>query len=344
MSKREAPDGCFWRGETLWARIKIGRGGGQDIRFSLHTSNAKIAAQRRKAHADKLIGAVHHGEIRHSYQEAFTAWSSWIADQVGAKTVTRYAVSLGQLEPWLIELHLDEINGATVKTIVDGRKAKGASIATIRRDLTALSSVLTYAELEEWTDSNAALAWLRRLNETRDPIELPQEATIAAMLARAPGMFAKLIEAARLTGCRLEELTDAKRSQLDHKRRQLTIVGKGKKRRTIDLEPFGGYQALAALPAYVGSAFLFWHGAGEPYRNVSSRFAGLMSEIVAKKKSLQPFRFHDLRHLHAVEWLKSGRSIYDLQIRLGHSSIKTTEIYLDFLTSEEQRIVKYGAA
>jgi integrase/recombinase XerD len=54
------------------------------------------------------------------------------------------------------------------------------------------------------------------------------------------------------------------------------------------------------------------------------------------------FTFHQLRHLHAVEWLKSGRSIYDLQKRLGHRSIKTTEIYLEFLTPEEERIVKFG--
>jgi integrase/recombinase XerD len=41
-----------------------------------------------------------------------------------------------------------------------------------------------------------------------------------------------------------------------------------------------------------------------------------------------------------VNWLKAGRSIYDLQRRLGHASIKTTEIYCNFLTPEEDRIVK----
>jgi integrase/recombinase XerD len=40
--------------------------------------------------------------------------------------------------------------------------------------------------------------------------------------------------------------------------------------------------------------------------------------------------------------LKSGRSIYDLQKRLGHTSVKTTEIYCTYLTGEEERIVKFG--
>jgi integrase/recombinase XerD len=61
---------------------------------------------------------------------------------------------------------------------------------------------------------------------------------------------------------------------------------------------------------------------------------------VANNVPFRPFRFHDLRHLHAVNWLKDGRSIYVLQRRLGHASIKTTEFYCEFLTPEEDMIAK----
>src|SRR6266404_1337701 len=74
-------------------------------------------------------------------------------------------------------------------------------------------------------------------------------------------------------------------------------------------------------------------GKGLPYKNVSSRFAGLTKSLKLEHR----YKFHDLRHLHAVEWLQSGRSIYDLQQRMGHSSIKVTEGYLEFLTPEEKR-------
>jgi integrase/recombinase XerD len=62
-----------------------------------------------------------------------------------------------------------------------------------------------------------------------------------------------------------------------------------------------------------------------------------------QEQPFQPFRFHDLRHRHAVDWLKSGGSIYDLQQRLGHTSVKTTEIYLAFLTPEEKRQAMFAA-
>lgn len=108
----------------------------------------------------------------------------------------------------------------------------------------------------------------------------------------------------------------------------------------IDLEPFGGAEIFDALPEGIANAPLFWHGKGERYANVSSRFALFTNELAVKDPDFVQFRFHDLRHLHAVEWLRSGRSVYTLQHRLGHDSIKTTEVYLKYLTPEEQQRVK----
>lgn len=54
--------------------------------------------------------------------------------------------------------------------------------------------------------------------------------------------------------------------------------------------------------------------------------------------------FHDLRHLFAVEALRGGMGIYRLSKHLGHTSVKTTEIYLDFLTPEEAARAKEESA
>ena len=200
---------------------------------------------------------------------------------------------------------------------------------------------------------NPARGRAAKLKERRDPIILPEVAHIERMIARAPGRLAALVHVAWLTGCRLDELTAAERGKLDHSRRQLTVRGKGNKTRVVDLDFGGAYEILRALPVRLGCKWLFWHGQGEPYRNLSSRFAALVRgehelAIAAAKTAkhdepdFRPFRFHDLRHRHAVDWLKAGRSVYDLQQRLGHASIKTTEIYLAFLTPEEARAVMYG--
>lgn len=89
---------------------------------------------------------------------------------------------------------------------------------------------------------------------------------------------------------------------------------------------------------------LFWHGAGEDYKNFASQFADIVRRTArwaaTNGVAFRHFRFHDLRHLHAVNWLKDGRSIYTLRQRLGHSSIKVTELYLDFLTANEKLVAK----
>jgi integrase/recombinase XerD len=93
---------------------------------------------------------------------------------------------------------------------------------------------------------------------------------------------------------------------------------------------------------------VFWHGEDRRYRNVASRFRELVRRAVAKaelegRSPLKPFRFHDLRHWFAVDYLRNGGSIYTLQQILGHTSIKTTERYLDHLTPDENVASKRAA-
>ena len=149
---------------------------------------------------------------------------------------------------------------------------------------------------------------MRRLKERRDPIVLPVLAHIDLVISRCPGMVADMVKVAMATGARQDELLKARRDRIDHERRQLTLIGKGNKQRVIDLEPFGGYALISALPAYAGKPLLFWHSDGENYKNFAGNFSRTIRQTAAWAKAngvaFRPFRFHDLRHWHAVGWLK----------------------------------------
>jgi integrase/recombinase XerD len=377
--QRKAPAGCFWREGIIYGRIQTG---GQDIKWSLRTDDPKVAASRRKAERQRVVAAQRYGDQRRTFAEAMETWGKFMVAEVRPKTLTRYLSSLAVLQPHLDGLYLDEIDKKLIGSIVESRRdvpyvPKGkkhpikVSIATIKRDLTALSSVFDYCADpdREWMQSNPAMDWLKpghrkksRLKERRDPIMLPEAAHIEMVIRKASGLFAKMIRAAVETGARLDELGKAERSHLDRTSRQLTIIGKGNKRRVIELvdgaDDFG-FQLLCGLPAAIETRALFWHrppkgkrGLGEPaarpYRQISTNFRRIV-EATAKQAQKQdqdfrPFRFHDLRHVHAVNWLKNGRSIYVLQQRLGHTSVKTTEMYLEYLTADEQHRAKFGTA
>lgn len=344
MSKRRAPPGTYWRGDTLWGRLTVK---GEEFRWSLRTGDVEIAAERYKARKQREIAASHYGDARKTWDDAVVAWSEFIVGNVSPNTAKRYGVSMGQLEPHLKGLYLDEIDKPLMSAIVRDRRARGASNATIRRDLGAAGSVLTYCEHEGWRDDNPALAWLRLLKERRDPIVLPLHSHVDYVVRRAPGLFAKLIDAARYTGCRQEELVGLTRQRVDIKRRQFTVIGKKNKLRTLDM--LDAYDVFRSIPANLKSKFVFWHDDGDFYANVSSRFAGFCHDAqkTAQQEGVEMplFPFHNLRHLFAVDYLKAGKgSIYDLQQHLGHESVKTTEIYLKYLTAEEARLAKMTAA
>lgn len=57
------------------------------------------------------------------------------------------------------------------------------------------------------------------------------------------------------------------------------------------------------------------------------RFEKLMDIATGDKYKIQRFRFHDLRHTFASLMVRAGVDIYTLSKLLGHSSVKTTEIY-----------------
>lgn len=367
--RRKAPPHCFWKGPVLYGRQTIR---GRKKRWSLKTGDYDTAKERVEADRARAVSAAHYGDARTTFEDAMKGWlNSYVPERaIGANTAKRYLVSIGQMTEHLDGLYVDEIDLRLVDKIAASRRAAGVSSATLRRDLGALASVLAYAKAQRLRPDNPALDRLREVRERRDPIVLPDPAHVARVMARAPGLIPAAVAAARLTGCRLEELVGALRTNLDHARRELTVIGKGNKLRVIGLDYEGGYDLLRALPAHVGCKWLFWHGAGQPYRNLSSRFAALVREVfltaydethgttertrppLHKLLAVQddkdwtdigfrPFRFHDLRHLHAVEWLRSGRSIYDLQGRLGHKSIVTTEGYLKYLTPEEARAAQH---
>jgi|SRR5579859_542002 len=67
--------------------------------------------------------------------------------------------------------------------------------------------------------------------------------------------------------------------------------------------------------------------------------------ILTEKKARRPFsrfRVQDLRHRFAIRWLRNGGGIYELSKHLGHTSLKIPEVYLAYLSAQEQTRVQMG--
>jgi integrase/recombinase XerD len=323
---------------------------------------SKIAAQRRAARKDRAVADRYHGDAPRTFEEVMIEWGNHFESQCSPNTYTRYLCSLEQLGPFLEGRKLSEIDSRLVSEIVRERQ-KIVTPATIKRDLGALSSVMNYAVDESWCESNPVLSRLGRIKERRDPINLPHDKDIELVISRAPGLWPYLIRAALLTGCREDELIKATHRDLDMKRKELTVIGKGGKRRVVDLKWGDAYKLFESIPVFAGKPGIFWRHEDKRVRSDSEReptfrgdqiedpgptFARIANatEAWAEDEGQQfvRFRFHHLRHRHCVDFLKEGGNIFDLQQRVGHSSIKQTEEYLKHISPEQARIAKYGRA
>jgi integrase/recombinase XerD len=164
-----APPGCYWRGNTLWGRKRI-KGGA--IVWSLHTDNPKVARERFAAGEKRIVADTYHGDGKRTLSEVVETWAVHLNHVVSPKTKTRYLCSLEQIADFLEGRGLTDVTPQLIAEIVRKRQGDGVTIATIKRDLVALSSVMNYAIDENWVESNPVLPRLSRLKERRDPIVL----------------------------------------------------------------------------------------------------------------------------------------------------------------------------
>jgi integrase/recombinase XerD len=328
----------YLRGDTWWLSASVR---GVLYRRSLHTGDVKVARKARDKIIEQIKAAKWRGEITVTWKDAVAEWATHEAGQIGEKTALRYAVSLAQAEPFFRTLMIEEITGNHIAEFIAIRRKGLATPSTIKNDLTAISRVLSYAEAMGWREGNPAPLKRKLLRFKRIPIVLPKHEEINLILQEASKCFRPLIEAAWLTGCRQNELVLAKWDCFNAQAGTLEIIGKGNKRRVITLSPMAR-SLIVGLPK--NGDYIFPKADGTPFRMASSDFSHTRRAVKAKMaKESRPFtghRFHDLRHLYAVEALRSGKSVYQLQKHLGHSSIQVTEMYLEFLSPEEQLAAK----
>lgn len=365
----------YWRNGVAWGRATVA---GKKVRRSLSTRDRTEALARVKAFVADIDHLRFYGEVRHTYADAVIAWA---ADGMGGveseRTKSRYQTSLRQLHPHFGGLFLDQIDKKQVATFVRARKSmrvrgRPISNATIKRDLTALSRLLSYCVAQGWRDDNPARDWDRSvIREKRTKIVRPEPASISLVIAEAPLIFAHYLEFILAEGLRATEAACIRRRDVDWQAGTVRLqVTKRDKPRTLQLSA-RGLEILKRVPARIdiepkrgnwqghngGSAldgagprrsqdFVFWTPAGGRYSDPSRTFivARRGAQKGAQKigAAFKPFRLHDLRHEFAIRWLEEGGGIYPLSRHMGHSSVKTTEIYLDVaeLTVEQQEAAK----
>jgi site-specific recombinase XerD len=199
------PDNNLYkRGNVFWGRIKVN---GKDHRRSLRTTSRTEARKRLADFKKEMEHVAYYGEAHYA--------QDLMPQAVKEGTAKRYLVSLRMVEPHLANLFIDEIGRKQIGALVRNRLREGASNATVRRDLTAVSRVLSGAVSLGWVDTNPAKDWDRDvIPENRDPIARVTDENVDTFIAKAPDGFGRVVRFLLQTGMRQMEAVNLRHSQL----------------------------------------------------------------------------------------------------------------------------------
>ncbi len=138
------------------------------------------------------------------------------------------------------------------------------------------------------------------------------------------------------TGLRVSELVNLDRGNINLKRREFSVRGKGGKRRIVFISP----DAATILHTYLAQrkdidpALFVRHGTGRrahatknSLRLTPRTIQRIVKYYAAKAGITKDVHPHTLRHSFATDLLANGADIRSVQTMLGHASITTTQIY-----------------
>ncbi len=132
------------------------------------------------------------------------------------------------------------------------------------------------------------------------------------------------------TGVRVSELCNINIEDIDFDEHTIRIRGKGDKIRTVFIDE----DTLAGLSKFIGNRIIGPLFVGQQGKHISSRAI----QHIFKHYAPQGITPHKIRHSYASELYKRSKNLRVVQENLGHTSIKTTEIYLHTDIDERRQV------
>ena len=264
-------------------------------------------------------------------------------------TVSAYRSDLDKFDEFVRTIGIRALERMSAGDVVDflrRMKSRGLSVSSIARALVALKMFLRFLAQEGRAISTAALAvesprvWknlpdVLSRDEVDELLSAPDRTTTLGLRNAA------LLETLYATGCRVQETSDLRLSDLHLDVGYIHATGKGRKERIVPVgEPAGEVvreylaQARPRLVKPHSGEELFLSRTGRKLERKSIwRIVKKLARSAGIGKDVHP---HTLRHSFATHLLEGGADLRIVQEMLGHASIATTQLY----THVDQRRLK----
>ena len=239
--------------------------------------------------------------------------------ELSAETLRNDTIAFTSLKDTVGDIPLKSITKDTIKKFkqIALTRMKKVSVNTY---LARINAGLECAKAEGYIEQKPSIKKYKTGRSTPRPIEKDDVGAILEFAKKNEPEMYRVIKFALFTGCRRAEIVRARYEHI--KGDTITVRGKGDKERAF-------YLLHQALPERKDKGKIF------RYNHVST-LSNYFRDKIVRKIGVQA-RFHDLRHTAATTMLANGIDLEMVQKILGHTDIRTTQIYADILQENIQR-------
>ena len=201
---------------------------------------------------------------------------------------------------------------------------------TLHRMISTLSSFYRYLYTQGVVVANPLLGVERPRIKNQELKYLKHSQVIRLIRSiedRRNRLIVRLIYA---TGVRVSELCAINVEDIDFEEQTIRVKGKGDKIRTV----FVDEETLEDIDEFIGNKIEGPLFVGQQGNHISPRTV----QHIFKENAPDGITPHKIRHSYASELYRRSKNLRVVQENLGHSSIKTTEIYLHTDLEERKRV------
>lgn len=334
------------KGGVYWADVTAG---GKRYRRSLGTTDRRKAEERIEAFR---AGIKSGNDVNFEARTLATAIEPFLSDHVRnlkPKTQKMYKYSLQSLLEHMPNRALEAYNKADLLAYENAMRDRGAHSQTIINYLRVFSSLMEYAVMRGWAESNPCQGYIKARRrsglkgsasrkrylsgeEEKRLLECALAFDAETRAGRPAARMYPRIVFAIATGLRDDEQRSLLWSDIDMRAKELTVreeVGKSGERKVpltgAAIDVLKAQRKLAEDPEYVFPSVA--GGKADNFKKAWRRVRGMAG--------LDDVRWHDLRRTCGCRLLERGFTIFEVQKWLGHASVTQTEAAYAFLEFEK---------
>lgn len=139
------------------------------------------------------------------------------------------------------------------------------------------------------------------------------------------------------SGLRVSEVISLDRSSIDFVTRESTVIGKGGKERRFYLSEVCAEYLRQYLNSRTDNNAALFVSIKSPYKRLTKEGVEFIVKTLGKKAGISNVHPHRFRRTLATDLVRKGVPIQDVAQILGHSDLRTTQVYVAL----DQSTVKY---